>query len=414
MEDENSVSGDASKIEKVSGQQRKNKKLTTYTLAGLLIAASVFSTGWLFGNGKISLTSDKLVPTITKNREAPNSGINDLYTQLIDNYDGEISDEDVLNGIKSGLVSAAKDPYTVFLSAKESKDFDDSLNGTFEGIGAELGKEGDYVQIVAPIKDSPAYKAGVLAGDIITKINDDSATGITVSEAVQKIRGPKGETVTLTIVRSGQEVVIPIVRDAITIESVKWEKKGSIGLITISRFGDDTVELTRKAAEDLKSQGITGVVLDLRGNPGGLLDGAVDVSAVWLPKGSTVLEEKRGGEIIQTYRTKTQPILNGMPTTILIDKGSASASEIVSGALKDNKAATLMGVQSYGKGSVQRLIPLSAGGSLKVTIARWFTPNGKNIDKEGIAPDTEVKITPEERAAGKDPQLDAALKSVTQ
>jgi carboxyl-terminal processing protease len=391
-----------------SDQKRANKKLTTFVMAGLLVAVSVFTTGWLFGSGKISLRSDQLVPTITKNREAPTEGINELYTQLIDNYDGDISDEDILNGMKRGLVSAANDPYTEFLTAQESKEFDDSLNGTFEGIGAELGKEGSFVQIVAPIKDSPAFKAGIQSGDIITEINGESAADISVSEAVKRIRGPKGETVTLTIIRDGQEIEVPIVRDTITIESVEWEKRGDVGIITVSRFGDDTAELTRKAAEELKAQGVNSVVLDLRGNPGGLLDEAVEMSAVWLPKGSTVLEEKRGGEVIQTFKTKSQPVLNGVPTVVLIDKGSASASEIVAGALRDNNSATLMGVTSYGKGSVQRLIPLNSGGSLKVTIARWFTPAGKNIDKEGIPPDVEVKSTPEERQAGKDPQLEAA------
>jgi len=201
-----------------------------------------------------------------------------------------------------------------------------------------------------------------------------------VTEAVNRIRGPKGEEVVLTVIREGEQVVVPIVRDTIVIDSVEWEVKGSEGVISISRFGEDTVALTRQAATELKNAGVSGMVLDMRGNPGGLLDAAVDVSAIWLPVGSTVLEEKRDGEVVQTYKTKTQPILAGIPTNILINGGSASASEIVAGALSDNGVATLVGEQSYGKGSVQRILDLRGGGSLKVTIARWFTPDGKNID----------------------------------
>jgi carboxyl-terminal processing protease len=313
-----------------------------------------------------------------------------------------------LNGQKSGLADAVGDPYTEFFTEEETKEFNESLNGTFEGIGAELGKEGSFVIIVSPIKGAPAEKAGIQAQDIITKIDGEDATDISISEAVSRIRGPKGETVTLTIIRAGEEKEISIVRDTITIESVEWELSDKTGIITISRFGDDTVSLTRKAAQELKDQGATSIILDLRSNPGGLLDAAVGVSSVWLPKGTTVLEEKRNGQVVQTFKTTNQPILEGVPTVILINGGSASASEIVAGALHDNKAATLIGTKTFGKGSVQRVIPLSAGGSLKVTIARWFTPQGKNIDKEGIAPDTVVEITPEDREAERDPQLDAA------
>lgn len=392
----------------VSEKTKKPKsKVALFTIIGIFSAVSVFSSGWLFGAGKISIRNSNLTVSVD-NRQAPRDGINELYQQLIDNFDGTITDQAILDGQKAGLVAASDDPYTQFFTEVETKEFNDSLDGTFEGIGAELGKEGNFVVIVSPIKGSPAEKAGILTGDIITEINSESAADISISEAVKKIRGPKGEEVVLTVIREGEEVVVPIIRDTITIESVEWEKQGNTGLITVSRFGDDTVALTKQAAQDLKDQGVTGVVLDMRGNPGGLLDAAVGVSSVWLPKGSTVLEEKRNGEVIKTYKTSDQPILAGMPTVVLINGGSASASEIVAGALHDNKAATLTGTKTYGKGSVQRVIPLAAGGSLKVTIARWFTPDGKNIDKEGIAPDTEVELTAENRAAKQDPQLDSA------
>jgi carboxyl-terminal processing protease len=395
----------------VKTEKKKNKKVALYSVFGLLVATSIFTSGWLFGAGKISFRSASLVPVVDS-RQAPRDGINELYTLLLDNFDGEISDEDILNGQKSGLVSAADDPFTEFLNEEETKDFNDSLNGSFEGIGAELSREGNFVIIVAPIKGTPADRAGIQPGDIIIEIDGEDATDISVTEAVNRIRGPKGEEVVLTVIRDGQEVVVPIIRDTITIDSVEWELRDNTGIITLSRFGDDTVSLTRQAAQELKDQGATNIVLDVRGNPGGLLDAAVDVSSIWLPKGSTVLEEKRNGVVVQTFKTNDQPILLGVPTVVLINGGSASASEIVAGALHDNNAATLIGEQTFGKGSVQRVIPLNSGGSLKVTIARWFTPEGKNIDKEGIAPDQEVELTTEDREADRDPQLDAAIESL--
>jgi carboxyl-terminal processing protease len=400
-------------IEKTNKANKKDRKVALYTIFGLLAAASIFTSGWFFGAGKISFRSTSIVPVLD-NRVAPRDGINELYSQLIDNFDGEISDEAILDGQKSGLVAAADDPFTEYLNEEETEEFNNGLNGSFEGIGAELSREGNFVVIVAPIKGTPADRAGIQPGDIIIEIDGEDATDISVSEAVNRIRGPKGEEVVLTVIRDGQEVVVPIVRDTIIIESVEWELQGSTGVITISRFGDDTVALARQAAQELKDQGATNIVLDLRGNPGGLLDASVDVSSIWLPKGSTVLEEKRNGAVIQTFKTSDQPILAGVPTAVLINGGSASASEIVAGALHDNGAATLVGEQTFGKGSVQRVIPLSAGGSLKVTIARWFTPEGKNIDKEGIAPDQEVELTVEDREADRDPQLDAAKELLNQ
>lgn len=401
-------------LAEVPRQPKKQKKVSFYTFIGIFVAVSVFTSGWLFGAGKLSLRSDSLVPVALDNRQAPRDGVDEVYQQIRSNFDGEPTDEDFLNGLKKGLARATGDTYTEFFTAEETKQFNEGLNGTFEGIGAELGKEGNLIIVVAPIKGAPAEKAGILPGDIITEINGESAADISVSEAVTKIRGPKGEEVTLTIVREGEELEIKIVRDTINIASVEWEMKGTTGVISIGRFGDDTVSLTRKAAQELKDKGATNFVLDVRGNPGGLLDAAVGVSGVWLPKGTTVLEEKRNGEVVQTFKTDSQPILAGVQTVVLINGGSASASEIVAGALHDHKAATLMGTKSFGKGSVQRVIPLNAGGSLKVTIARWFTPAGKNIDKEGIAPDQEVKITTEQREAKQDPQLDAAINLLNQ
>lgn len=379
------------------------------TFAGLLIGVSIFTSGWLFGSGRLSFRSGTLVPSIERNASIPTDGIDELYTKIQENFDGEVDSAGLLDGMKRGMTSALGDPYSEFLNAEDAQAFDESLNGTFEGIGAELGREGDFVVIVSPIRGMPAEKAGLRAGDIIVEIDGESSTGITVSEAVKRIRGPKGETVVLTIVRDGEQSEISIVRDTIDIPSVESEIRGDIGIITISRFGDDTARLARASAAKLAEQNVGGVVLDLRSNPGGLLDAAVEVSAIWLDRNSIVLEEKRGDKVVQTLKTKNGPVLPGIDTIVLINEGSASASEIVAGALKDHGKAKLFGVTTYGKGSVQRLIPLSGGGSLKITIARWFTPAGKNIDKEGIKPDKEIERTSADVEADYDPQLDEAL-----
>lgn len=402
---------DGDQIAPIEVQQGRSKT-PLFIVIAVLVAISVFTSGWLFGSGRLSLQSNNIVPSVTTNSSAPRNGIDELYRQIVQNYDGEITDEEFLNGQKEGLARATGDPFTEYLDSEETTAFNESLDGTFEGIGAELGKEGNFVVIVAPIKGTPADQAGLRPQDIIAEIDGEPAADISISEAVQRIRGPKGEEVVLGIVRDGQQLDVSIIRDTITIDSVEWERDGDTGIITISRFGNNTTSLARQAATELKEQGISDVVLDLRSNPGGLLDTSVDVAGIWLPRGSTVLEEKRGDEVIKTYKTSSQPILAGLPTIVLINEGSASASEIVAGALKDNNVARVFGMQSFGKGSVQRLIPLNSGGSVKVTIARWFTPEGKNIDEAGITPDVKVDLTSEDIEADRDPQLDEALEQL--
>jgi carboxyl-terminal processing protease len=264
---------------------------------------------------------------------------------------------------------------------------------------------------VSPIAGYPAEKAGLKPKDVISKINGEQTHDLTITEAVNKIRGEKGTKVKLTIVRDGaQELDFEIERAEITIPSVTSEiLDGNIGYIKISRFGEDTGRFSRAAAKKFKDAGVAGVVLDVRGNPGGLVTAAVDVSSLWLPSGKVVMREKRGDTVFQTLRASGDAPLQGIPTVALIDEGSASASEITAGALKDNGAASLIGQKSFGKGSMQQLEDLVGGGLLKVTIARWYTPNDKNIDKEGIQPDTKVERTDEDFANNRDPQKDAAL-----
>lgn len=323
-------------------------------------------------------------------------------------FDGKLDNQKLQDGLQRGLVDAAGDPYTTFLSAEDAAEFDSDLNGTFSGIGAELGKRDEKLVVMAPLEGSPARKAGVRAGDIIAKIGDDITTNISIDEAVNKIRGEAGTDIKLTLIRNDAPIELTITRANITVPSVKSEMlDGNIGYIQLTRFSDDTAGLAAKAAQDFKAKNVKGIVLDVRNNGGGLLTTAVDVSSLWL-NNKVVVIEKEGGKTTNQLRSGNNPILEGIPTKVLINEGSASASEILAGALRDNGAAELVGTQSFGKGSVQELIELPGGGKLKVTVARWFTPNDKNIDKEGIAPGVKVELTPEDFNKNRDPQKDRA------
>lgn len=390
-----------------------NWKKGLLTTAGLLV---VFILGWGFGSGRISLSAFNHLES--QNSTLPNrldmSSVQEVYQALRNNFDGKLEEEKLLDGMKSGLAQAAGDPYTEYMNAKQAQDFRDDLEGNFSGIGAELGKQDNNIVIVSPISGYPATKAGLQAKDIIISIDDKPTTNMTLSEAVNLIRGPAGSNVKLKIIRNNAEQEITITRENISIPSVKWEVKDGIGYMTISTFAEDTAALARQAALDFKNQNVEGVVVDVRGNPGGLLDSSVAIASLWLPENATILTEQRGGKVIKTYSAEGDPLLQGVPTVVLIDESSASASEILAGALQDNKAGSLVGATSYGKGSVQNLIQLPSGGVLKVTIARWYTPTGQNIDKEGIVPDQKVDRSVDDVKAGRDPQKDAATQKLSQ
>lgn len=398
-----------------------SSKFKSFVRTGGAIAllAGVLFLGIGIGNGKITAGSDSQYRNSIQDKDGQLSykGLDELYGGLRESFDGQLDTAKLEDGLKEGLVKAAGDPYTEYLSEEENKEFNEQLSGSFEGIGAELNKEEQTIVIVSPIAGFPAEKAGLRAGDIISKINDETAFDISTSQAVKKIRGAKGTSVKLEVIREGKPLTFNITREQINTPSVKSEiVEGNIGIMTISRFGEDTTALSRQAAEEFKSKNVRGVVLDMRGDPGGLLDASVRVSSLWLPNGKTVLQEKRNNVVVKTYNASGTPTLLGIPTVVLIDGGSASASEITAGALKDNGVATLIGEKSYGKGSVQELRNLSGGGVLKVTIARWFTPNGRNIDKEGIEPDQKIEISDADLAAKpkRDPQKDAALSKLRQ
>ena len=400
-------------VKNKAAKQKRSVKSWIGLIAGVI---AIFVVGWLSGSGRLQLQTFNPVSSNNKLPEKLDlSSVDALYKSLRQNYDGELTEDQLLEGIKGGLAKATGDPYTEYFNPDDAEDFADGIDGVFEGIGAQLGKDSDgNIIVIAPLAGFPAEKAGIRPKDIIAQINKESAYDLTISEAVDKIRGEKGTTVTLTIVRGDEVKDIEIKRETIDVPSVKSEIKDGIGIMTISRFGDDTVNLARRAAQEFKSANVKGVVLDLRGNPGGYLDGAVDVSSLWLDRGKTVLTERRDNVVIDTIEARGTAPLLGVKTIVLIDEGSASAAEIVAGALRDNEAATLLGQKSFGKGSVQQPVTLADGGLLKVTIARWFTPSGKNIDKEGITPDQIVELSSKDITAQRDPQLNAALAKLKQ
>lgn len=398
----------------LQGRQKHRKKLLIIAVK-VVIVVGIFYFGVAIGQGKISFGVSDLLSRSSQNKDLPSNldytSVNQVYNDLKANYDGKLSTGVLLDGLKQGLAQSTGDPYTEYFNAKDAKAFNEQLTGTFTGIGAELGKDGENnLIVVSPIAGFPADKAGLKAGDIITTINSISTSNMSIDSAVNRIRGPKNTSVTLKIIRSkSQTLNLTIIRDEINIPSVKSKIiGGQIGYMQISEFSQDTTGLAQTAANDFKKAGVKGVILDLRGDPGGYLAAAVDVSSLWL-NNKTILTERHGGIIIQTYTSRGTPTLEGLPTAVLIDGGSASASEITAGALHDNKVATLVGAKSFGKGSVQEVKNLSGGAELKVTIARWYTPNGKNIDKQGIQPDKSVQLTADDAKNGRDPQLDAAI-----
>jgi carboxyl-terminal processing protease len=379
--------------------------------ACLIVVILVFSSGVAVGKGSLHpKTLDANGKEVGLPSQLDYNSVNKIYALIKDNYDGQLDRTKLEDGLKSGLVAATGDPYTNYFNSQEAKDFNAELSGSFTGIGAELGTDSDNnILIISPLSGYPAQQAGLQSKDIIAAVDKQSTNGLSVDSVVKKIRGPENSKVTLTIIRGGGNPFdVTIARAKITVPSVESHIDGNIGYIKINQFGSDTAQLAQNAASDFKAKGVKGIVLDLRGDPGGYLQAAIDISSMWLDKGKTVVSERKAGITQNTDYAKGNATLKGIPTVVLIDGGSASASEITAGALHDNNAATLVGTKSFGKGSVQQVINLSDGGELKVTTAHWYTPAGKNINKQGITPDTVIDRSADDVKAGKDPQKDSA------
>ncbi|HEY4963980.1 MAG TPA: S41 family peptidase [Candidatus Saccharimonadales bacterium] len=401
-----------SKKTKIKDESTKNRrwvKISTISVVSLLILAGVFFVGVNFGNGRFRIGGTHPITGLPAKLNY--TTVNQVYRSLRDNYDGQLSETQVLDGIKHGVANSANDPYTEYFTPTEAKAFNNELNSTFSGIGAELSQTAtNQLEVIAPVTGSPAAKAGLQDHDMITTINGKTTTGLTTDEAVNLIRGNAGTKVTLGILRGTNAFELTITRENITLPSVTYKvMAGNIGYIQINTFADDTSALIKQAATSLTNQHVKGIVLDLRDNPGGLLTAAVDVSSQWLKQGDVIMQEKRGNEVVATYNASGADSLYGIPTVVLINGGSASSSEITTGALHDNGAAYVIGTKSFGKGVVQQLISFNNGSQLKVTVASWYRPNGQSINKKGITPDEVVTITPQDIAAGNDTQLNAAI-----
>ncbi len=338
--------------------------------------------------------------------------VQNTYRELKAHYDGKIDPATLADGAARGMVQAADDRYTVFMDKQEAETFAKELSGEVTGIGCELGVRGDRPTVLRVLKDSPAEQVGLLAGDIFVTVNDEDVAEADSATVASKIRGQEGTTVKVAILRAKETKTFSITRAKLNDPSVRSRVEGALGVLMISRFDSDTGRLAREAARGFKDQGVTSVILDLRDDGGGYLDAAQDVASLWLSD-KVIVTEKTGDKVTDTIKAKGEAVLSGVKTVVLVNGNSASASEIVAGALQEHQAATLLGEKTYGKGSVQRLIDLPGGRQLKVTVARWYTPNGRNITKEGITPDTTIALTSEDRNANRDPQLDAAKKSLS-
>ena len=344
----------------------------------------------------------------TSNKTIDLSSVQKTYQELIANYDGKLDTQKLIYGANRGLVEAAGDPHTSYMDPDEAKEFDKSLSGQIGGgIGAEIGLRNNKPTIIKPLENSPAQKAGIKAGEVIVKVNDEASSDWSVEKVVSKIRGEVGTSVKLTLLSDGKTREVSVVRQNIVSPAVESEIDGEIGILKVNRFGDDTVSLSRKYASEFVEKGVKKVILDLRNNPGGTVGAAQGLLGIWLDN-QIAMTERRGSEIVKTLRTTGTPILGNMKTVVLINGNSASASEITAGALREYGKATLVGQKSYGKGSVQIVLGLPGGSQMKVTEARWYTPKGKNIDKTGIEPDVKVDLSSDDVNNNVDPQMDKA------
>lgn len=320
------------------------------------------------------------------------------------------SAESKIWGAIQGLAASYGDPYTVFMPPSEAKQFQDDIRGDFSGVGMELGVKEGVLTVIAPLKGTPAERAGLRSGDMIIAIDKASTDGMSTDEAVKLIRGEKGTTVSFTIIRDGKSSEISVVRDTIVVPTIETETVDGVFVISFYSFTANSSQLFSKAIAEFRNSGSKKLLIDLRNNPGGYLEAAVSIASHFLPKGAVVVtEDYKGKQENTVHRSRG---IDGLPAgttvAILIDQGSASASEILAGALQDADEATLIGTRSFGKGSVQELVDIN-GGALKVTIARWLTPSGRSISDGGLTPDIEVSYTAKDRDAGTDPQKDRAI-----
>ena len=325
------------------------------------------------------------------------------------------TDQEKLYGAIKGLTESYGDPYTVFLAPVEAQQFNEAIAGSFSGVGMEMGNKDGKITVIAPLKGSPAERAGILSGDTVIMVDATSTQGLSVDDAVKLIRGPKGTTVKLTLERASttQPIVVSIVRDTINVPTIDGSSKNGVYTIALYSFTQNSAELFRGELRKFVQSGDKKLILDLRGNPGGYLEAAVQMASFFLPIGQTIVtEDYKGKQTNSVHRSLGYNVFagKGVKMAILVNQGSASASEILAGALQQNGVATVVGMPTFGKGSVQQLLQLGGGAEIKITVARWLTPNGSSISDGGLQPDIKAERTAEDFQANKDPQMDAALK----
>jgi len=320
----------------------------------------------------------------------------DVFERVRADYVEEPAESELIESAIDGMLTSL-DPHSSYLNPKDFRDMQVQTRGEFGGLGIEVTMEDDLIKVVTPIADTPADKAGVLAGDVITHLDDEPIAGLSLREAVDKMRGPVNSPITLTVRREGAEepLKIKIVRDIIQVRSVREKAQDDVGYIRITQFNEQTGEglddAFEKISEEIPEDKLKGYILDLRNNPGGLLDQAIAVSDAFLDRGEIVSTRGRKSDDVQRATARSGDMADGKPVIVLVNGGSASASEIVAGALQDHRRATVVGTRSFGKGSVQTIIPLGRNGAIRLTTARYYTPAGRSIQAKGIEPDIEVK-----------------------
>jgi carboxyl-terminal processing protease len=399
----------------------KNNKLTNVLLV-LSFIVLIFGSGYKIGEYKSRFTSPY---PITFDQQQPNINFDlfwETWSKLQERYvdQKKLDPKKMYMGAIKGMVASVDDPYTFFLTPDENKQTKDDLGGKFEGIGAQLGLKDNRIIIIAPLKKSPAETAGVKPGDYINKVDDVSTNKWTLSQAVSKIRGPKNTKVKLTLERNNKEINVVIVRQQIIISSIELSFEKKIAVLKINQFGDNTNNEWNKAVQDISNKWVnkqvTGLVLDLRDNPGGYLDGSVYLASEFLPFGKLIVKQEAPLYGDKEYRVSRIGLLKEIPVVALINKGSASASEILAGALRDHNRAQLVGEKSFGKGSVQEALDLKEGAGLHVTVAKWVLPNGDWINGKGIDP--KIKVVNEIKEGNTitkdvDKQLEKAIELLT-
>lgn len=385
----------------------------SWTNIVLLISIGIllFGTGYKYGQARStspSNSSNSIFGSFGQSQPSDKARNQDfsLFWDVWGKMEKKYVDEKKIDATKmyygaiKGMVASVEDPYTFFLTPDENKKSKDDLGGKFEGIGAQLGLREGVIVVVAPLKNSPALRAGILSGDVITKVNGESIQGWTLNQAVGKIRGEKGTKVSITVARSEGEKTFEIIRDQIKVDSVElmYENKNGqdIAVLKVNQFGETTNEEWDTAVNDIADKFNNGqvkaMVLDLRDNPGGYLESSVYLASEFLPRGSMIVKQESTIDGTKEYQVRKDGKLQSIPMTVLINQGSASASEILAGALRDYNRATLIGQKSFGKGSVQEALDLQKGAGLHVTVAKWLLPKGEWINGKGITPEIEVQL----------------------